>query len=322
MSTTDDKLDTTIVVVQRERFSPSQRSLESLLQTIPQGCPIIYVDNASPPSLREYLRQKAEENRIQLLRRERYESPLYARNSVVSLVNTEYVAFVDNDVLFGPGWLHAMLECARKHRADVVSPLIQQGELEEEIIHTAGGTVEIVEQDGTRQLREVQRFLGVSFDQVAGQLIEEPTQMAEFHCVLMRTEFVRQIGLFDANYLATSEHLDFALVVQRANGSMWFAPDSRVSYLRPPPVTREDRKYFSLRWSRAWVEHSERHLFQKWNLQSHDRVVNFAARHRRKVYQSLHQQVTRFAGIRVANLLVKTVDRWNGMSAGKIRAVK
>jgi len=304
----DEQPSITIVMVQRERFSPSKRSLDSLLQTNSGGYPIIYVDNASPPVLRDYLCQQANEHDIRLVRYEQYTSPLHARNAIVPLLETEYVVFVDNDVMFGAGWLEALFQCASDHGADVVTPLIQQGELEENVIHTAGGSVEIIEEGGKKVLNEVQRFLGKSIAEVSGELIEEPTQMAEFHCILVRTDFLNRLGLFDENYLATSEHLDFALEVQRANGAMWFTPGSRVTYLRPPPVSKEDRLFFSLRWSNSWVGRSEDHLFKKWNIQPYDRVKKFSVKHRRKAYEAIHQRVSRFAGLRFANLVVKFLD--------------
>ena len=309
-----------IVVVQRERFSTTRRSLQSLLEHTDQKYPIIYVDNASPPDIHHFLAQQASEHGFQLIRKDLYVAPAHARNSVIPLINTEYVAFIDNDVLFSADWLESLLNCALNNHADVVTPLILQGELEERVIHTAGGSVGIHSGVDGPELREIQRFLGKSITDVAAELKEEPTQMAEFHCVLIRTEFLRKLGGLDENYLATSEHLDFALTLQKENGSMWFAPTSVVSYVYPPPVTRQDRKYFCLRWSQEWTQHSESHLFRKWQVKPYDRVLRFTVKHRRKAFASLHKAVSNIAGTRFANLIVKLMDWWYAKTSKRLES--
>jgi len=309
-----------IVVVQRERFSTTRRSLESLLANTDKRYPVYYVDNASPPEIHRYLAGQAADGGIQVIRHEAYSSPTQARNAVLPIIETEYVAFVDNDVLFTPGWLEVLLECARDHQADAVTPLILQGELEDGVIHTAGGSVGIHDSDAGPELLETQRFLGRSMADVAAELQEEPTQMAEFHCVLVRTGFLRDLGGLDENYLATSEHLDFALELQKANGSMWFAPGSVVSYVFPPPVAREDRRYFCLRWSREWTRHSEHYLFRKWQVIPGDRLLRFTTKHRRKAFVAMHRSASKIAGTRFANLIVKLLDWWYGKVSKRLES--
>lgn len=300
----------TIVVIQRERFSTTRRSLESLLENTDSAYPMIYVDSGSPREIGEYIARQAAAHQFRLLRLPGYQSPQHARNAAISEVSTECVVFVDNDVLFTQGWLDQLLETSERHQADVVTPLILQGEIADQTVHTAGGTVEIQEKDGHRRLHQIQRFLGKPLSEIADDLIEANTQMAEFHCVLIRREFLQRIGLFDEHFIATSEHLDFALAVQQARGSVWFTPASVVSYVYPPPVEPIDRQFFVLRWSTAWASHSEKHLFTKWQLEPDDRVLRFTRKHRRRAFASIHQSVSKIAGTRAANLVVILMDRW------------
>jgi hypothetical protein len=45
--------------------------------------------------------------------------------------------------------------------------------------------------------------------EVLPQLQRKQTELAEFHCVLVRTEIFEQIGFLDEAMLNTKEHLDF-----------------------------------------------------------------------------------------------------------------
>ena len=42
-----------------------------------------------------------------------------------------------------PGWLEALVECAEDTNAAIVAPLYLIGELEDQIIHMAGGIIEV-----------------------------------------------------------------------------------------------------------------------------------------------------------------------------------
>ena len=50
----------TIIVVPRERFQFTQKSLESLYQNTQHSFRLIYVDNNSPEHIREYLENQAQ----------------------------------------------------------------------------------------------------------------------------------------------------------------------------------------------------------------------------------------------------------------------
>ena len=116
----------------------TQESLESLFEHTP-GAPIIYVDGKSPKRIASYLAEMAEAGKIRLLRKERFLTPNQARNIGVSEAMTEYVVFVDNDVVFTEGWLDALVDCADETGADIVAPLTCQGLPFHTEIHHAGG---------------------------------------------------------------------------------------------------------------------------------------------------------------------------------------
>src|SRR6185436_15805021 len=118
----------TVAVVPRERFSFAERSLESVLQNIPQSVEVVYVDGGSPSPVREYLERQSAWPHFELIRSEEYLTPNAARNLAAARVRTKYVAFVDNDALVSPGWLDALVDCAESTGAWVVGPVYCESE--------------------------------------------------------------------------------------------------------------------------------------------------------------------------------------------------
>ncbi|MFW6358278.1 MAG: glycosyltransferase family 2 protein, partial [Chroococcales cyanobacterium] len=87
----------TIVVVPRERFSYTQKSLESIYEYTPYPFKLVYVDGGSPTQIKHYLEEQSRLKGFKLIRTQEYLSPNLARNIGISQVDTEYTVFVDND---------------------------------------------------------------------------------------------------------------------------------------------------------------------------------------------------------------------------------
>ena len=118
----------TIVVVPRERFSCTQRSLESIVTETREPYELVYVDGGSPPACRKYLCEQANTLGMKLVRRNHYLSPNQARNIGWREVQTKYTVFIDNDVIVTSGWLESLVRCAEETDAGIVGPLTCQKE--------------------------------------------------------------------------------------------------------------------------------------------------------------------------------------------------
>ncbi len=257
----------TLVVVPRERFSYTQESLESIYQNTTIPFDLIYVDGNSPEKIKRYLQTKAEEKNFQLIRTDYYLFPNQARNLGLAQVKTKYLVFIDNDVICSPGWLSSLLNCAEETNAAVVGPLMCQYEPIHEIVHFAGGEAHILlDKTGRRHLREKMYKQGQQVAEVRPQLQRTETELAEFHCVLVRTEIFDRIGKLDEAMLNTKEHLDFCMTVRQSGSTVYFEPDAIVTYVPGPPLELSDLHYYMLRWSDAWTLGSLNHLRDKWNL--------------------------------------------------------
>ena len=315
----------TIVVVPRERFAVTRRSLETLYRETDFPFRLVYVDAGSPPPIARYLEGQARERGFELLRSDQFLSPNEARNRGLARASGRYVVFVDNDVLVTRGWLAALVRCAEETGADLVGPLYGIGELGGGFVHMAGGTARIEETGGSRRLLESHRFAGRQLREIEPELRREATELVEFHCVLARRETLDALGPLDEELLSTAEHIDLCLAVRQRGGIIYVEPLSRVSYLPPPPLDKEDRPYFRLRWSEAWTLRSMTRLRQKWRLSADDPYfedhLRWLRSHRRLPLRGVQRSLERFLGERLARFpkaaLAAAETAWNRWSVGE-----
>jgi GT2 family glycosyltransferase len=306
----------TVVVVPRERFSCSARSLEGIFQNTAAPFDLVYVDGGSPRRVRRYLREQAERRDFRLIRRDRYLSPNEARNIGLAEVTSEYVVFIDNDVSVTPGWLDMLVRCADEEDAAVVGPLTLFGPLEHEEIHLAGGEVSILEDGDGRRRRHVKEkmyFPGRRVSDVRHQLTRSECRLAEFHCLLARKDVFERVGPFDEAMLNTREHLDFSLAVMETGGTIWFEPESLVTYIPGPPFKPTDIPFFMLRWSDAWERSSLRRFHEKWNLTEDEfferRYARLGWRRQRSLVRPLVRWLTLGRGSHKVERAVMRVER-------------
>ncbi|MGL5080410.1 MAG: glycosyltransferase family 2 protein [Microcoleaceae cyanobacterium] len=257
----------TIIVVPRERFSYTRESLESIYEHTPISFKLVYVDGNSPPEVKQYLETQAQTKGFKLIRTDYYLFPNRARNIGLAEVDTKYVAFVDNDVIASPGWLETLIDCAEATNATIVGPLMCQFEPVHTEIHFAGGESRVVvDARGRRRLREKMYKQGQQVVGVLPNLQRTETELCEFHCMLARTEIFEQLGYFDETMLNTKEHVDFCMAVMQAGGSVYFEPESLVTYVPTSPLQWSDLHFYMLRWSDAWELHSLSRIREKWDL--------------------------------------------------------
>ncbi|WGV25753.1 glycosyltransferase family 2 protein [Halotia branconii] len=262
--------EVTIIVAPRERFSHSRESLESIYEHTKYPFKLIYIDGGSPRHIKDYLAQQAQQKQFQLIRTDYYLSPNRARNLGLRQVTSKYVVFIDNDVVVSPGWLQPLVECAEETDAMIVSPLICQGTPLHEEVHCAGGESGVlVETKGeTTRRRIIEKIYkqGRKIADVRPQLQRHKTGLAEFHCMMVRTDLFQQIGLLDEELLNTKEHVDLCILVSEIGGTVYLEPKSLMTYVTGQPLELTDISYYMLRWSDAWELKSLKRLRDKWNL--------------------------------------------------------
>jgi hypothetical protein len=287
-------LDVTVAVVPRERFSLTGRSLQNLYAHTTDPFNLVYVSAGAPSSVQRYLQDEADRRGFRLLGTSRLLSPNQARNLAMQAVSTKYVVFLDNDALVTPHWLERLVRCAEDTGAWVVGPLYLIGEIEQQTIHMAGGTLHFKEREGRRIAYDEHRLGDVDLKAVAESLQRQRCDFVEFHCMLVRTDALDQLGPLDEQLLSVHEHIDIGWAARQAGGSVYLEPSAIASYVPPPPFEWSDLPYFMLRWSDDWTKASIEHFSRKWgvattrhfgdedsSLELEDTAIRFARAHRR-----------------------------------------
>jgi len=83
---------------------------------------------------------------------------------------------------------------------------------------------------------------------------------------MVRTKIFEKIGPFDEKIFSTKENLDFCMSIAKAGGTIYFEPNSVITYKATYPMDWSDIPFYMLRWNDAWILASLHHLRDKWNL--------------------------------------------------------
>jgi len=274
MTTLKPVPNVTIIITQRERFSYTQASLESLYSVTQTPFNLIYVDGNSPNYVKRYLEKQAKLKGFQLIRKNHYLAPNQARNLAIPLIETDYIIFCDNDVIFQPNWLQNLLDCAQETQAWIVGPLYLEsttGDLKQpETIHMAGGHVAIQDKDGSARFHVKHDFPHRPLAKHEAQLKRTTTELIEFHCFLITKAALETVGGLDPQYLSTGEHWDLCLKVRQQGGQIYLEPSSRITYVAFFGLKFSDLPYYNLRWCDEWNLASTNHFIQQWHLDPKD----------------------------------------------------
>ena len=263
----------TIIVVPRERFTGSRRSLASIYGNTRMKFELIYVDGGSPVRVHRYLKLESQRRGFRLIRTDHYLTPNEARNLAFKSVDSEYVVFVDNDVVVEPGWLENLVACAEETAAWVVGPTYLIGEPKDQIVHLTGGDARFAERDGERHFIESHRNATRHLSEVKDSLRRTTCDFVEFHCMLIRSDVLRRLGGLDDALLSSPEHIDICLQVWAAGGQVYFEPTSIVTYVPRYLMPPSDLRFFLRRWSDEWNRASLRHFQLKYGLRDNDRFL-------------------------------------------------
>ena len=300
----------TVVMAPRERFSATEQALRSVLDDRSVPFEMIVVDGGFPASLRRRVREMVGNAPVRIIHRDYYLTPNEARNMALAAATTRYVAFIDNDLVVRSGWLKALVECAEETGADIVSPIVCAGTPPGANVHIAGGYVRFLEKDGKRVMRDTHLHAGERLGAIRNQLKRTETELAEFHCMLVRRSVFDRLGPLDEDLKATSEHVDLCLQVRKAGGTMYLEPTSVVTYVPPPPLALSDISFYMLRWSDEWFIASERKIAQTWGVEfSESTLLDWTPMHRRAAYPKITNALQRVLGWNRSRALMSKIEK-------------
>lgn len=299
---------TTIIVSPRERFSSLPHSLRSLFKTISPDQPVIVVEGATPPDIREELNEINEARPFEHIAFPYPVTPNQARNIGSDRATTDYIVFSDNDIEYEEGWLEALERTAISENADAVGPLIFIGPASPRKVHHAGGVLVGKHEDDGLKLVEKHRLMNAEWPDVADDidaLAPITNEVCEFHCAMVRREFLNSVDKLDER-LVTREQMDFALQAKSTGACVRFSRKSHVTYRSFDPIDRlDDLHYFLFRWSDEYVVASLDAFEGNWQIKAErDRVrYGWTRKHRRRAVASYHRGWSRILGASVTGRL-------------------
>jgi GT2 family glycosyltransferase len=295
---------TTVCVIPRERFSAAVPALESLLTDPDAPERVVCFDGGSPQKVRVELERLARAHDLTLLRSDAYVVPNEARNHVLPHVDTEFTAFLDNDVWVSPGWVPRLEAVARDTGAAVVAPMYgwAYDDPSDAKVHLAGAENHLSGPPGQRRHHMDFAHEGEDPAVVAAELDVMPTEQAEFHLYFARTDALAAAGRLDEGLTSLQEHLDLSLRIMDQGGKIWLEPKVFATYVMTNRLTLSDRRYFLLRWSRRWNTQSLDAFCASWGVDRADpsivRLEQSASYKRRVAYWPYRSPIGRIKAAR------------------------
>jgi GT2 family glycosyltransferase len=243
----------------RERFVMAGESLASVYEHTTLPFELLVVDAATPERyLREMHQVLDRHDNWRILRSDHYLLPAAAKNLILQEAKGDYLALLENDTLFTPGWLEALVDACETFPADVAAPAIREGRGEEEHFDAHLGTL-VQNENG---LWEIKPLKG-SRNDVSGP---ERVQFVEQHCLLFRRSVFDRIGPYDEE-LNTRDEIDLSLALYHAGATVVLEPRSIVNYV--PPSSRpepDELEYYAMRWDLDRAVESRERIRLRWSL--------------------------------------------------------
>jgi GT2 family glycosyltransferase len=242
----DEKISpaTAIVLLNWNSADMTAECIRSLYEMNADSAEIIVVDNGSKDGSAEYLHRQFPE--ITILPQVLNVGFAAGCNVGIKLAlhrGAKYVLLLNNDTVVDRAFLTELRRSAEAHpQAAIISPKIYFYDKRDRLLW-AGGTFDLwtgmAKHIGRKSLDRNQ------FDQDAQ--IDWATGCA----ALIRSEVLKETGLFDEVFFAYSEDLDLSLRVKKAGYEIWYAPKARLWH-KEGFVCRKNageslRKYLSTR---------------------------------------------------------------------------
>ncbi|MGB3755473.1 MAG: glycosyltransferase [Rivularia sp. (in: cyanobacteria)] len=265
----------TIIVTQRERFCLTKLSLESIIKDDSYPFELIYVDCNSPSEVSEYLQEQAEKYEFMtLIRYEKYLRQNAARNLALPLVNnSEYLVFIENDIIVEKGWLKPIVECAEQEQAAIISPLILEGNPKSpnKQVHIFGINLNFETQESGERSLKIQHLM--HHEKLENQILQRSqVDAVEFHCALVRYSLLQKLPL-DEVFDNLESHIDLCIQAKNIGEKVFVEPSSQVTFLDPRIVNGfdgNDIKLYLFRWNNKLVIETLTHAAKKWNVDIKD----------------------------------------------------
>lgn len=248
--------ETAVVIPVYNQLDYTRKCLESLNKHGKGIREIIVVDNGSFPDTAEYL---SGVDYVRIISNKENRGCAAAWNQGLDAADSNWVLFLNNDVLLTPGWLEGMLQFAQEKRIDVVSPAIREG--------ACNYDLEAYSKEFVKRMKNLAR-IGV----------------ADGICFLVRRTVFEKVGRFDENFrIGQFEDVDFFKRAAMAGFRLGITGRSFIhhfgsvtqNHIRTVQKTTSyaaaNRAYYRRKWKLTWykrfiIRHYSKARDLFWNL--------------------------------------------------------
>jgi hypothetical protein len=259
----------TLLMTVRERYGLTLHSIRNVLEHTPIPHRFVFAHGDLPAWLDDGLAALEREGRIERRRFPGEPWPQQLRKALAPELDTEYVAYIDNDITVSPGWIERLLECADATGAGAVGPVYLWGDgVNAPKVHMAGGRLRETRVEGGRVLEEEHQHLDA--DPKGLDLRRGPCDSLEFHCMVVPSAIARD-ALFDDSIVCVHEHIDVSLTLRERGKPVFLEPSAQVTYLAYVTPNLEDVAMLRHRWDLAAMESSIAAFAAKWGVPNDDR---------------------------------------------------
>jgi GT2 family glycosyltransferase len=190
--------------------------LDSLLKTHYPRFEIIVIDNCSSDDSVEFVKKNYPS--VKIIQNSKNLGYACAINSALELVESEYVAFLNNDIVVEPDWLRQLVLYTSVSEVAAVNPkILFLGN--EKIINAAGGSCDIY---GVGWNRGNGEFDKGQYDMVKEVFYVNGTAM------LTRKSVWKEVGAFDERYFLYGEDLDWCWRARLKGYKLLYVPSARI----------------------------------------------------------------------------------------------
>ena len=223
--------DTVSVVVQAfGRLDKTSVCVENILKNTPQDIELILLDNGTPNmEITDYYETVKYRNK-NIIRFSKNITGVYALNSVMHLLKSKYIVWVNNDVIVTPNWLENMLICAESDESIgmVVASSTNVSNLQYESL------------GGFSSIEEMQ-------DKAEKFNVSDPAKWEEKMrliptATLYRREIFDTIGLYDLGFMHDFGDDDFTFRVRRAGYKLMLCRDTFVHHDHDQATLSQERQ--------------------------------------------------------------------------------
>lgn len=255
----------TVVLLSLDRLHLTQRCIESLYAHSDYPFRLLIHDDGSQPETLAYLYDlRASRDNVALSQHPARLGCAGGRNRAAAQVDTDYIFFLDNDMVCHPGWLRATMTCAVRRRADFVAPLRlnPDGSLwahAAELVRTEDETV-----------LEIARWFHDLLPETVQSLFGENDVRTNFvpgGAGLFSRRAFNACGGFDERYPIGFEDMDFSLKLAERGYCVWATAQALLTHDDEwLPQTAADVTYARGRYDPVTLSREAEHFRATWGV--------------------------------------------------------